>query len=201
MVTNLFTGQFIGLIASLVLAQAAPVAARGAEAASDPAKMPTGDALTGEIEANDARLFWGFFEGCDPEMVADLLHPEFRMVHDLVGQPHDSAQGMVAQARAACARRAPGGEADGYRNRRLFVPGSRRIQALGDWGVLEEGHHTFHELQRVSEDSSEREWVQTGGGRYIHVWQWMPQEGRFRLLESISVDHGPAPQYPPAFAE
>ena len=90
------------------------------------------------------------------------------------------------------ARRAPGGKNEGYKNRRLLVPGSRTIKKLGDWGALEEAHHTFHEWR-----GEEKGWVQTGGGRYLHIWQWMPEEGRFRLFESLSLDHGPAPDYPP----
>ncbi|WP_370031686.1 DUF4440 domain-containing protein [Qipengyuania mesophila] len=179
-------------ILALALAQATVPAANA---------MPTGDALVQTVEANDAALFWGFFEGCDPDAVAALLHPDFRMVHDLVGLAHDSAADIVEDSRRNCARRAPGGEAEGYKNRRLFVPGSRHVQKLGDWGVLEEGHHTFLEYQRVAPGSEERHWVQTGGGRYIHTWQWMPEEGRFRLLESLSLDHGPAPAYPPEQAE
>ena len=178
-------------IAALLLAQAAPAAV------AEAAPMPTGEALEKQVIANDAKLFWGFFEGCDPETVGEMLHPDFRMIHDLVGLAHDSAEDILASSRKQCARRAPGGDAEGYRNRRLFVPGSRWIQKLGDWGVLEEGHHTFQEFQQVEGSPAERHWVQTGGARYIHVWKWMPAEGRFRLLESISVDHGPAPEYPP----
>ena len=173
-------------LAAFLLAQAAPVVA------DVPQPMPQGEEMTRRIEANDARLFWGFFEGCEPDLVADLLHPDYRMVHDLVGLPHDSADDMVENARAQCARRAPGGDAEGYKNRRLLVPGSRTIKQLGDWGALEEAHHTFLEWR-----GAETGWVQTGGGRYLHIWQWMPEEGRFRLLESLSLDHGPAPDYPP----
>lgn len=165
---------------------------QAATAAPAVTPLPAIDEIRTRIERNDSRLFWGFFEGCDPDAVGELLHPDYRMIHDLAGMPHDSAEAMVGQAREHCARRAPGGDAEGYRNRRLLVPGSRSIERLGDWGALEEGYHTFHEWSARQE-----EWVQTGGGRYLHVWQWMPEEGRFRLLESLSIDHGPAPQYPP----
>ena len=184
------------LAAALALLAATPLAAQDAPAEA-PAAMPSGEALKAAVEANDARLFWGFFEGCDPELVADLVHPDFRMLHDLVGMSSASGAEMVAGATRNCDARKPGGANEGYRNRRLFVPGSRRIQQLGDWGVLEEGHHTFHEWRRAANDGAGG-WVQTGGGRYIHVWKWMPEEGSFRLLESLSLDHGPAPSYPPA---
>jgi len=180
------------LVAALFFAQAPA-------AVSAPQPMPTGDALEKRIVANDARLFWGFFEGCDPDAVSDLVHPDFRMLHDLVGMPLSSGAQMIEQSRKNCADRAPGGKNEGYRNRRLLVPGSRRIQKLGDWGVLEEGHHTFHEW-RASLNGGQGGWEMTGGGRYIHSWQWMPQEGRFRLLESLSIDHGPAVPYPPQTA-
>ena len=179
------------LAAALLLSQAST---------AEPAAMPRGDALREQIERNDARLFWGFFEGCDPDAVAGLIHPDYRMLHDLVGMPASSGAQMIAQSREQCARRAPGGDAEGYRNRRLLVPGSRRIQRLGDWGVLEEGHHTFHEWRSALNDG-QGGWEMTGGGRYIHAWQWMPEEGGFRLLESLSVDHGPAMPYPPTGGE
>ena len=190
--------------AAFLLAQAAPLPDAPAPAAPATAtEMPTGTQMVAQIEANDAKLFWAFFEGCDPDSVADLVHPDFRMIHDLAGLPLASGADMIEQSREQCAAREPGGENEGYRNRRLLVPGSRTIEPLGTWGVLEEGHHTFHELrQRPAgaygpDDPGGPTWVQTGGGRYLHVWQWMPEEGRFRLLESLSIDHGPAPQYPP----
>jgi hypothetical protein len=171
--------------ATLVLAQAA---------ASQ--RMPTGEALEQQVAANDARLFWGFFEGCDPDTVAPLIHPDFRMLHDLAGEALASGAQMIEQSREECAKRAPGGANAGYKNRRLLVPGSRRIQKLGDWGVLEEGLHTFSEWRAALNDGAGG-WEMTGGARYIHVWQWMPDEGRLRLLESLSVDHGAAALYPP----
>lgn len=173
--------------AALLLAQAAPL---GAQALYP---MPVGEEMTTRIEANDAKLFWGFFEGCDPDAVAPLLHPDFRMIHDLAGMPAASAEEFVGQAQSNCDSRRPGQPNEGYKNRRLLVPGSRTIDRLGEWGALEEAHHTFHEWR-----GQEEGWVQTGGGRYLHVWQWMPAEGRFRLLESLSIDHGAAPAYPPA---
>ena len=193
----------IASFAALMLGQAAAAA----PPQDAPAPMLTGEAMEAQIAANDAQLFWGFFEGCDPDAVAALVHPDFRMLHDLVGMPAASGKQMIDQARKQCAARAPGGQNEGYRNRRLFVPGSRRIQKLGDWGVMEEGLHTFHELRMRpagvygEQDPGGPTWVQTGGGRYIHIWQWMGDEGRFRLLESLSVDHGPAPEYPPETAE
>lgn len=178
-------------LAAMLLVQAS------AHAVVENATMPTGDEMERQIAANDARLFWGFFEGCDPDLVADLIHPQYRMLHDLAGMPLSSGAQMIEQARERCADRAPGGKHAGYKNRRLLVPGSRRIQPLGDWGVLEEGYHTFHEW-RASLNDGKGGWEMTGGGRYIHSWQWMPEEGRFRLLESLSVDHAPSTPYPPS---
>lgn len=182
------------LAAALLLAQASASAPAPVPATAQP--MPTGEALERQIAENDSRLFWGFFEGCDPDAIAHLLHPDFRMLHDLVGMPLSSGEQMVSQARERCADRAPGGKSEGYRNRRLLVPGSRRVQKLGDWGALEEGNHVFLEWRKGLNDGKGG-WDLTGGGRYIHSWQWMPEEGRFRLLESLSLDHGPAMAYPP----
>tara|TARA_B100001179_G_scaffold232585_1_gene226100 strand:+ start:436 stop:1014 length:579 start_codon:yes stop_codon:yes gene_type:complete len=154
--------------------------------------IPSYEETLARIGENDARLFWSFFEGCDPDAAATLLHPDFRMLHDRGGLVVSSGEQMIEQSRRQCAARAPGGENEGYRNRRMFVPGSRKVQLLGSWGALEEGYHTFLEWR-----GEERGWVQTGGARYINTWQWMPGEAQFRLLESISVDHGAPPPYPP----
>ena len=177
----------IHAIAALLLAQVSVTVPAQAEHA-----IPSFDDTVARIAQNDARLFWGFFEGCKPDAVADLVHPDFRMLHDIAGLALASGEQMIEQSRERCASRAPGGANAGYKNRRLLVPGSRRVQMLGDWGALEEGSHTFHEWR-----GPDAGWVQTGGGRYIHSWQWMPVEGRYRLLESLSIDHGPAPEYPP----
>ena len=168
-----------------------------------PQAIPPLEETVTRIERNDAALFWAFFEGCDPAKVEPLLHHDFRMLHDQAGMPSDSAQAMVDQSREQCASRQPGARNEGYANRRLIVPGSRRVQMLGTWGALEEGHHTFHELRQRPpgaygpDDLGGPTWVMVGGARYIHTWQWMPQEGRYRLLESLSVDHAPSPSYPP----
>lgn len=176
-------------------------------AASSPAQevqpIPSLEEATAQIERNDAQLFWGFFEGCDPDLVEGLLHPDYRMIHDLGGLVATSSEQLLSESRRQCAARQPGGRNEGYMNRRLLVPGSRTVTPLGEWGVLERGAHTFHELRMRpagvygEDDPGGPTWVQTGGANYYHVWQWMAEEGRFRLLESISVDHGAAPDYPP----
>ena len=145
-----------------------------------------------QIERLDAKLFWAAFEGCEPQQIEALLTEDFRMLHDLAGLAAPSRTAFVANFEQQCAARAEGGEDEGYKNRRLLVPGSRTITPLGQWGMLERGYHTFHEWR-----GEEQGWVQTGGARYIHVWRWMATEGAFRLQESISVDHGSAPAYPP----
>ena len=158
-------------------------------AAAEPAPMPKGAELHTQIAELDARLFWAAFEGCDVEAFAPLISPDFRMVHDLGGLAVPNRDEFIAGMAEQCASRAPGGANEGYANRRLATPGSRRVQALGDWGALEEGHHNFFERQ------ADGSWKLTGGARYIHVWQWV--DDHFVLTESISVDHGPALTYPP----
>ena len=152
--------------------------------------MPEGKELHDTIAEYDARLFWAAFEGCDADAVAPLLGEDFRMVHDQAGLSVPDRDQFIKSLTDACSSRLPGGANEGYKNRRLATPGSRRVQALGGWGALEEGHHTFYELQ------SDGSWKLTGGARYIHVWQGL--EGRFVLSESISVDHGAALPYPPS---
>ncbi len=166
----------------LALAQAAPASAT----------IPAIDEAREQVIASDAELFWNAFEGCNARAVEDLITDDFRMIHDLgglVAADGDSFIGIIAEQ---CAARGPGGANEGYKNRRLSVPGSRTVTPLGEWGVLERGFHTFHEWS-----GEEQDWQQVGGARYIHVWQWMPDEGRFRLKESLSIDHGAAVPYPP----
>ena len=151
--------------------------------------MPQGEALHDTIAEYDARLFWAAFEGCDAAELAPLLGDDFRMVHDQAGLAVPGRDEFIQGITEMCASRQPGGANEGYKNRRLATPGSRRVQALGSWGALEEGHHNFFELQ------SDGSWKLTGGARYIHVWQWL--DGRFVLSESISIDHGAALPYPP----
>lgn len=153
------------------------------------APMPEGDALTAQIEALDAKLFWNAFEGCNPDAVAPMIDEDYRMIHDLAGIASDNKDDFIAGMKRNCEGRAPGSENAGYKNRRLLTPGSRTIKKLGDWGALEEAHHQFYELQGG-------EWTLTGGGRYLHIWRWDGE--RFLLNETLSLDHGPAPQYPPA---
>lgn len=165
--------------------------------------MPPMDQASTEIAASDAALFYAAFEACTPDVVENLVTEDFRMLHDLAGQIADNGGDFVGGLREECANRAPGGAMEGYTNRRLLVPGSRTITPLGEWGMLERGMHTFQELRQRpagyygAEDPGGPSWVQTGGAHYIHVWKWMSEEGKFRLQESISVDHGEAPAYPP----
>lgn len=151
---------------------------------AEPPAMPEGDALEAAIADVDSRLFWAAFEGCDHEALGELLDEDFRMVHDIAGIAVPNRLAFVEGIEMQCADR----PINGYANRRLLTPGSRRVQALGDWGALEEGHHQFYE-------QVDGKWSMTGGARYIHVWQWT--DDGFKLDHSISVDHGVAPTYPP----
>lgn len=181
------------MLATLPLALALQSAAPAPAPA--PAPMPPLEEARRRIEARDARLFWAGFEGCDPAALEELLTPDFRMLHDRAGLAVSSRDHFVAMLTEQCAARAPGGENEGYRNRRLPVPGTRIVRLLGDWGVLEEGAHVFFEW-----GGEARGWVMVGGARYMHSWQWVPDEGVFRLSESLSYDHGAAAPYPPGAA-
>lgn len=182
--------------AALAMAVAASPAAGGAA-------LPEWQEVEKQIAANDAALFWAAFEGCEPEALEGLLADDFRMLHDIEGFAVPDRESFLEGMKGQCAARGEGGANAGYKNRRLLVPGSRRVTPLGKWGALERGHHTFHELRQRpagwygADDPGGPSWVQVGGAHYIHVWQWMPEEARFRLAESISVDHGAAPAYPP----
>ena len=166
-----------------------------AAALAAPALMPSGDALTAQIADEDAQLFWAVFEGCQPQALNDLLLPEYRMVHDKDGLAIPDRAIFVAGMEKQCAARQPGGANAGYKNRRMLVPGSRSVRPMGDWGALKEASHIFFEW-----NAKAARWDMVGGARYMHVWQWMPNEGRFRLSESLSYDHGAAAPYPPPAA-
>lgn len=188
------------MIAEVLLAlllQSAPIAA------AEPARMPDDAENQARIEAADAKLFYAAFERCTPEVLTDLMLPDYRMIHDQGGLVFDSRAGFVGAIEQGCIDRAPGGKHEGYRNRRLVVPGTRTIRRMGDWGVIENGDHAFFELRQRpagwmgEDDPGGPDWVMVGGASYTHVWQWMGGEGRFRLSESLSYDHGAALPYPP----
>ncbi|MDY7096776.1 MAG: DUF4440 domain-containing protein [Pseudomonadota bacterium] len=170
---------------ALTLAQAAPTAA-------EPNPIPPLLEVEKRIAKRDAELFWYAFEGCDPAEVRERVTDDFRMLHDLAGVVSETGEAFTAMLKEQCDARAPGGANEGYKNRRLLVPGSDQVTWLGRWGVLHRGWHTFHEWR-----GDEKGWVQTGGARFINVWKWMPEEGRFRMQETISVDHGAVGPYKP----
>jgi hypothetical protein len=170
---------------------------------AEPVAMPVDSEARTKVEAADATLFYAAFEGCTPEILNDLMLPEYRMIHDQGGLVFDSRADFVGAIKQGCIDRAPGGKNEGYSNRRLVVPGTRTIRRMGNWGVIENGDHVFFELRQRpakslgEDDLGGAEWVMVGGASYTHVWQWMGQEGRFRLSESLSYDHGAALPYPP----
>lgn len=143
----------MSLIAALALAAQA----------SAPHAFPPEKEARARIAAADARLFHAAFEGCNPQVLGEMLTGDFRMVHDNGGLAVKDRASFVAGMTQQCAERAAGGANEGYANRRRLVPGSRRLQPLGDWGALEEAHHTFHERQ------ADGSWKLVGGARYVHV--------------------------------
>lgn len=169
------------------------VAALLSTSVAQAAAIPEGKELERVISDLDAKLFWSTFEACTPEKLDALLTPNFRMIHDLGGLIASTRAEMIANETRSCAERAPGGAHAGYRNRRLPVPGSRIVRPMGKWGALEEGAHVFFEW-----NAARSQWDMVGGGRYQHLWRWIPDEGKFRLDQSYSYDHGDAGRYPPA---
>ena len=170
---------------------------------AEPAPIPSIAEATTRIAKRDAAMFYAAFEGCDPATLKTMLTEDFRMLHDLGGQVATSREQFVGMMEQQCAARAPGGANEGYANRRLLTPGSDTVTPLGDWGVLHRGYHTFLERRErpagtySEDDPGGPTWVQTGGAYFINVWQWDGQDGVFRMQETISVDHGSAPPYPP----
>ncbi len=174
-----------------------------ATAAPQPAPIPPLPEATEQIAERDAAMFYAAFEGCDASVVEGTLAEDFRMLHDLGGLVASNRDQFVAMMAEQCAAREPGGANEGYKNRRLLVPGSVTVTPLGDWGMLQRGYHTFHELRMRPPgaygegDPGGPTWVQTGGAYFINVWQWNAERGLFEMQETLSVDHGAAPPYPP----
>ena len=188
------------MLATILLALAQP-------AADAPQPIPSLPEATERVAARDAAMFYAAFEGCDPGRIADTLTEDFRMLHDLGGLVASSRDEFVAMMEEQCAAREPGGANEGYANRRLITPGSVSVTPLGDWGVLQRGFHTFLERRMRpagaygEDDPGGPTWMQTGGAYFINVWQWNGERGRFEMQETISVDHGAAPPYPPAASD
>ncbi|MEM9840056.1 MAG: nuclear transport factor 2 family protein [Pseudomonadota bacterium] len=141
--------------------------------------LPNLEDTTAMIAERDAVLFEIAFEKCEPEALRRMLDDKFRMLHDLGGRVAGTADAFVENYASDC----QGKVAAAYRNKREHVEGSRKVQLLGDWGALEEGHHIF------MESNGGGPWVKTGKARYIHAWRWTGET--FVLDESLSVDHGP----------
>ena len=158
-------------------------------AAAQPVPLPPQPEMERAISLADARLFEAGFEACAPHRLEEVLAPDFAMYHDREGQVADSRAAFVALLAEQCAARAPGGDAEGYRNRRELVPGSRTIRRLGDWGALEEASHVFYEWRSAGGGEPAR-WELVGGARYMHLWRWTGDGPR--LLTSYSYDHGAA---------
>ncbi|MEM7690358.1 MAG: DUF4440 domain-containing protein [Pseudomonadota bacterium] len=175
---------------ALLLAQSA-AQPPSVNAAPRPMALPSLEDATAQIADIDTAMFWYAFEGCDAAKVREQITDDFRMVHDQGGIVADSGDAFAAMMAEQCAAREAGGANEGYKNRRLLVPGSDRVTPLGGWGVLHRGFHTFHEWQAAS-DTQPAGWVQVGGGRFLNLYQWMPEEGRFRMQETLSLDHGAA---------
>ena len=171
--------------------------AQAAEA-PEPAPIPTLEKATQRIITRDREMFWYAFEGCDADEVRARITDDFRMVHDLGGIVSDSGDAFAGMLKEQCAARQEGGSQAGYKNRRLLTPGSDSVTPLGKWGVLHRGFHTFYEWRGEPAEGGAG-WVQVGGGRFLNLWQWMPEEGKFRMQETLSIDHGSAAEYQPKF--
>jgi len=145
------------------------------------AAAPIPDVETAEamIAERDAALFYEAFQGCDTDRLRTFFDAPYRMLHDKAGMVAETADQFVGQIKNDCQSKDP----NVYANRREFVDGSRKVQLLGTWGALEEGHHIFFESNQGSE------FQPVGRARYLHVWRWDGEA--FVLHETLSVDHGP----------
>lgn len=169
---------------ALILAQA-----QVADAAltTEPKPIPSLSEATTQIAEIDTELFYYAFEACDAAKVRVLITDDFRMVHDEAGLVADSGDTFAAALDAGCKDRAPGGKTPAYKNRRVLVPGTETVTPLGEWGVLHRGAHIFQEWRAQAQS-----WETVGGARFLNIYQWIAQEGAFRMQETISVDHGSA---------
>ncbi len=131
------------------------------------------------IAEHDRQLFDAAY-GCQLEMLPALVHPDLRMVHDQGGLIDETGESFIEGFTELCGRLNEAGVV----RRRTALPGTREITLLGEWGILEQGSHSF-DFRRPSDE----EWRTSGTARYVHVWRWMPEEGRFRLWNVISFAH------------
>ena len=149
-----------------------------AAAASEPAALPEGPALTAAVEARDAEFFALAFEGCDPDRLRTMLAPDFEMYHDRGGVVARSADAFVDQYREACtARRA----ADAWRSRRALVAGTLSVHPVPGYGAIEDGEHDFYERQG---DGPER---LAGHARFTQLWR-LTADG-WQLARVFSYGH------------
>src|SRR3546814_15830173 len=92
-------------------------------AAVQAAALPPAPELERAIATADARLFHAGFEGCAPDMLAEVLAPGFAMYPDRNGQVAGSRADFVAIIAEHPEPRGPGGANERYRNRRTRLPG------------------------------------------------------------------------------
>src|SRR3546814_12714350 len=113
-------------------------------AAVQAAALPPAPELERAIDTADARLFHAGFDGCAPDMLAEVLAPGFAMYHDRDGKVAGSRDAFVAIIAEKCAERVPGGVNEGSCIRRQRVTGGGAGRRLGERGVGEGGENELY---------------------------------------------------------
>ena len=143
-----------------------------------PVEIPQGAALTEAVTARDAAFFALFFEGCDPERLAEMVTDDFEFFDDRGGLMTTTGTEFVDQYRTRCeARRAP----DGWRTRRELVPGTLQIYRMNAYGAVETGEHRFYEAQ------GDGPLALAGRAKFSQIWKL--ENGHWKLARVFSYDH------------
>jgi|KBSMisStaDraftv2_1062788.scaffolds.fasta_scaffold06332_5 hypothetical protein len=142
----------------------------------------TGPALTQAIAARDAALFRTYFDECDPAKMGSFLTPDLEFYHDKAGFDAHSAKEFVDDYARKCADY---GKPDTVRVRRELVPGSLNVEAIPDFGAVEEGDHLFYVRQGNGPEQL------SGKAHFVQLWQ-LGEDNVWRVKRVLSYSHMPA---------
>ena len=145
-------------------------------AQADEAPVETG--LLEQIAPLDAQIFEAAFLSCDEATLRTVMSPDLEFYHDLYGMIAGDLDTFLAGTLPDCVARQAGNAP--YVERRL-VPGSMEVRAIGEWGALQSGDHTFYGRDASGED------LFLERGTFMHVWA--KTEQGWQIKRVISYDH------------
>lgn len=139
-------------------------------------------ALDATIRHEDAR-FWGAYNRCDVDGMAQFFWPDFEFYHDKGGLTIGLGPFVERLKTGLCAKPT-------YRLRREAIPETVKVYPLQNngvtYGAVLSGDHYFY-----INDSGKPEY-RDGVARFFHVW--LLKNGTWKMARAISYDHRDAPQ-------